>query len=147
MAESRPAAGCWWWGGSAVKSWSKRQATIALSSGEAEYVAIVKAVAEALGLQSLARDLGEDVPVFVLTDSAAARGIANRVGLGKIRHLDTRLLWLQELVRDGRVRVRRVRGDSNPADHLTKGKGWGDAVAQMRIVEVGECDGGCAGDA
>ena len=45
-------------GGAAVKTWSRRQATIALSSGEAEYCAVVKATAEALGIQALAQDLG-----------------------------------------------------------------------------------------
>ena len=41
-----------------VKSWSNRQATPAMSSAEAEYYAMVKASAEALGIQALAADLG-----------------------------------------------------------------------------------------
>ena len=34
------------------------QATTATSSGEAEYYALVKGAAEALGMRSLAKDLG-----------------------------------------------------------------------------------------
>ena len=44
--------------GCTVKSWSNRQATPAMSSAEAEYYAMVKASAEALGIQALAADLG-----------------------------------------------------------------------------------------
>ncbi len=32
---------------------------------------------------------------YALTDSGAAKSIAQREGVGKVRHLDTRALWLQ----------------------------------------------------
>ena len=44
--------------GGLIRSWSNRQGSVALSSGQAEYYAVVKASAEALGAQALARDLG-----------------------------------------------------------------------------------------
>lgn len=45
-------------GGAVVKSRSSTQATIATSSGEAEYhTSVVKAAADALGLQAAAPDL------------------------------------------------------------------------------------------
>ena len=43
--------------GCTVKSWSNRQDSVVLSSGEAEYYACVKAAAELMGLRSLATDL------------------------------------------------------------------------------------------
>ena len=43
--------------GRTVKSWSNRQDSVVLSSGEAEYYACVKAAAELVGLRSLATDL------------------------------------------------------------------------------------------
>ena len=43
--------------GCTVKSWSNRQDSAVLSSGEAEYYACVKAAAELMGLRSLATDL------------------------------------------------------------------------------------------
>ena len=127
-------------GGTAVKTWSRRQATIALSSGEAEYCAVVKATAEALGVQALARDLGEELDVYVFTDSSAARGVANRLGLGKLRHVDVRLLWVQELVRSGRIKLRRVKGEHNPADMLTKAKAWNDVKYQLGMIGMSEAD-------
>ena len=109
-------------GTTAVKTWSRRQATVALSSGEAEFCAVVKATAEALGVQALAEDLGEMMKIAVYSDSSAARGIASRTGLGKIRHLDVRLMWVQELVKNGKIMLRKVKGTENPADMLTKPK-------------------------
>ena len=44
--------------GCAVKSWSNRQPTRAMSSAEAEYYAMVKASAKAFGIQTLAADFG-----------------------------------------------------------------------------------------
>ena len=41
-----------------LKTWSKTQALVAKSSGEAELYAVVKGAAEALGMVTLARDLG-----------------------------------------------------------------------------------------
>ena len=56
----------------------------------------------------------------VHVDSSAAIGICRRTGVGKVRHLDTRLLWIQDLVRDRRVIVQKVCGSKNPADLMTK---------------------------
>ena len=45
-------------GNGVVKTWSSTQTTIAQSSGEAEYYALVRAAAEGLGMQSIMHDLG-----------------------------------------------------------------------------------------
>ena len=103
-----------------VKSWSSTQAEVALSSGEAEYYGAVKAAGVGLGFQSLLRDFGVMLPLRVWTDSTATIGICSRDGLGKLRHIDTKCLWLQHQVRSGRVEVRKVKGTENPADVFTK---------------------------
>ena len=104
-----------------VKTWSSTQATVALSSGEAEYSADVKAASVLLGFRSLLADLGV-VPAscHLHTDSSAALGVANRTGIGKIRHLAVHLLWLQEKVKNGDIQMYKVPGSCNPADVLTK---------------------------
>ena len=66
------------------------------------------------------RDFGLKVPVQVWTDSSAALGISTRSGLGKLWHLETHTLWVQEKVRTGAIQVRKVRGDLNPADLFIK---------------------------
>ena len=73
-----------------------------------------------LGLQSLALDLGISLGLEVLTDATAAIGICRRRGLGKIRHLATADLWVQDRVRRGDFKLTKVLGTENPADMLTK---------------------------
>ena len=54
------------YGGCNVKHWSKTQTTVALSSGEAELHGIAAGMAQGLGLQALARDLGFEVtPLYI----------------------------------------------------------------------------------
>jgi hypothetical protein len=107
-------------GGHLLKAWSSTQPSISLSSAEAEFYGLVKAAGMGLGYRALLRDLGYELPVVVFTDSSAAMGICNRQGLGKLRHLDTHSLWVQQAVRTGRITVRKVKGLDNPADLFTK---------------------------
>ncbi len=112
--------GCVMLGGHAVKHWSSTQQSISLSSGEAEFAGVIRGAGQGLGYQALLRDLGVELPLRVWTDSSAAIGICSRQGLGKLRHLDTHTLWVQQAVRTKRVDLRKVDGEQNPADLLTK---------------------------
>ncbi len=112
--------GCLVLGRHLVKSWSSTQDTVALSSGEAEYYGVAKGSGVGLGYQALLADLGVVLPLRVWTDSTASMGICHRQGLGKLRHIDVRTLWLQQKVRRGKVELRKIKGTGNPADLLTK---------------------------
>ena len=106
--------------GNCLKTWSTTQAVRALSSGEAEYYVALKGACVALGFRSMAADLGEDVKLIFRSDSSAALGIIGRRGLGKVRHIETGYLWLQDVVSMKRLSVRKVQGTNNPADLGTK---------------------------
>ena len=108
-------------GGGVVKSWSKTQGPVALSSGEAEYYSMVKGTIEGMGLQTLSRDLGWQVELKLFVDSSAAKAIASRKGLGKVRHLEVRHLWLKQAVKEQKVTLRKAEGKKNPSDLMTKG--------------------------
>jgi hypothetical protein len=112
--------GCAMMGSHLIKHWSTTQKVVTLSSGEAELAGIVKGTAEALGLQSLAADLGISIKVQIHADSSAAIGICKRSGIGKVRHLAVGQLWIQEKVRSGEISLMKVLGTENPADLLTK---------------------------
>ena len=112
--------GCVMLGRHVIRTWSSTQPSVTLSSGEAEFYGLVKAAGAGLGHQSIMEDFGLKTPVRVWTDSSAALGISTRSGLGKLRHLETHTLWVQEKVRTGAIEVRKVRGDVNPADLFTK---------------------------
>ena len=95
-------------GSHAIKHWSSTQTSVALSSGEAEFAGVIRGAGQGLGYKALLRDLGVDASLRVWTDSSAAIGICNRQGLGKLRHLDTHTLWIQQAVRTGRIDLRKV---------------------------------------
>ena len=103
-----------------IKHWAKTQSTVSLSSGEAELHVIAYGSAQALGLRSLLKDMGWTVAIRVHSDATAAIGICRRKGLGKIRHLDTTDLWIQQQVRSKEIELCKVLSTDNPADVLTK---------------------------
>ena len=107
-------------GGCLIKHWSKTQSTISLSSGEAELHGIAYGAAQALGMQSLLKDLGWTIQIRVHSDATAAIGICQRKGLGKVRHLATTDLWIQDKVRSRKLDLVKILGTENPADVLTK---------------------------
>ena len=107
-------------GAHTMKHWSSTQTSTALSSGEAEFAGVIRGSGQGLGYQALLEDLGINAPLRVWTDSSAAIGICSRQGLGKMRHLDTHTLWIQQAARSRRIDLRKVKGEENPADLLTK---------------------------
>lgn len=103
-----------------VKMLSTTQTPIALSSAESEWYAGVRSASALLGFQALASDLGRELTARLALDATAAKGIAARRGVGKIRHLETQTLWLQRHVTNKRLSVEKVLGELNPADLGTK---------------------------
>ena len=103
-----------------LKAFSRTQSNIALSSGEAEFYALVGAASEALGFIAMTDDYGDKLEAFLYADASAAIGVANREGLGRIRHLDTQALWLQQELRRKRLGLQKVPGSDNPSDLMTK---------------------------
>ncbi len=67
-----------------------------------------------IGIKSL------EIEVQVNTDSSAARSISSRKGVGRVRRVEVRELWVQEKVRRGELSIIKVRWEDNVADGLTK---------------------------
>ena len=63
---------------------------------------------------------------LVLGDVSAALAIVARRGLGKLRHLDTNYLWIQEKAAKGDLDFKRVAGVDNGADLFTKTLSWNE---------------------
>ena len=94
---------------------------LALSSGESELAAVVRAATECLGLQSLLSDFDWCGHVAMKSDATAAIGMVHRFGLGKVRHLAVGDFWVQHHVRLGKIRVsNKMSGLENPSDAQTK---------------------------
>ena len=56
-----------------------------------------------------------------MDDASAALGIIGRTGLGKMRHVDTSYLWLQQQSIKDKLKFQKVLGTENPADMNRKG--------------------------
>ncbi len=107
-----------------IQSLSSIQKVTAWSSGEAEYYAIVKGASQGIGIRSMLQDFqindSSQRHVEIKEDSSAAKGIASRRGLGKLKHNDIKELWIQEKVSLEELKITKVPGTVNLADAFTK---------------------------
>ena len=104
-------------------SWkSTLQSTVALSTTEAEYMAITEEVKEAIWLQGLLDDLGVgQKQVTVFCDSYSAIHLEkNQVYHARMKHIDVRYHFVREIIEEGEVLLQKIKTDDNLADMLTK---------------------------
>jgi hypothetical protein len=99
---------------------STTQAVISLSSGEAEFYAAVKGASRVIGAAAMMADLLVSLQPRLWTDSSSAKGMASRRGAGKVRHIHTPALWLQQWVSKKRLELHKRKGTENEADLGTK---------------------------
>ena len=128
-------------GSHCLKSWAKTLPILALRTGEAELMAVVKGTAEALGMKSLLKDLGLGAKLAIRSDATAAIGIVGRVGLGKVRHLAVADLWVQQAARKGEVEYAKVPGQLNPADMFTKSVDRATMEQHTKFIEQVKLEG------
>ncbi|CAE7490627.1 unnamed protein product [Symbiodinium sp. CCMP2592] len=103
-----------------LSSSSRTQKSIALSSGESEYASAVSGTCDQVFIRNAVEFvLGTKVESHLLLDSAAARGVIARQGAGRIRHLEAKMLWLQQYARES-LQVHPVDGKHNVSDLGTK---------------------------
>jgi hypothetical protein len=108
-------------GSCCTKFFCKGQAVIALSSGEAEYYGFVSMGSQLLGEHSMLLDWGVSLGTpNVNMDASAGIAIGSRRGLGRVKHIDTVFLWVQEVVDQGRLRLTKKKTTEMLADILTK---------------------------
>ena len=126
-----------------ISAHSRTQATIALSSGEAELYAIGSGAAEALFIKSLILEtlVAPKVNIILFTDSTAGKSMAVRFGASrKTKHVQLRFLFVQELVSSGTLVIKKIPGTLNPSDILTKYVA--KAILQRHNITLGICPSG-----
>ena len=85
-------------------------------------------------------DLGTDVCTMLESNAIAAKGILDRQGIAKVRHIDVNCLWLQEQCAKKIVPLNKIPGETNTADLLTKHlaiHGIFRHMANLNLVHVG----------
>jgi hypothetical protein len=108
-------------GSKAMLCQSKTQSVVAQSSAESELLSMHYAYIEAALLRTLIEELLGYTPIIRMhTDSSAARAIGLKSGLCGLKHIDIKVLLLQQEVADGRLCICKIDGRKNSADLLTK---------------------------
>ena len=95
-----------------------------VASAETNFYAMVDAVLKVKWLTVVSQEIGftamEGGGVFLGSDRSAAKSFVSRRGLGEMRHIEIRDLWLQREVMKGLVKIEKIPGDDNRADLMTK---------------------------
>lgn len=125
---------CFLKSGAAISWESKKQRTVALSSCEAEYMALSEACREAIYLQRLELEiLGCCTKIVIYNDSQSALKLANNCQSHKrSKHIDVRYHFIREVIRSEIVLTKYLPTTKMPADLLTKGL---PAVKHYRFMD------------
>ena len=91
-----------------VNAWSKTMRVLALSSGESELAAVVRAATEGMGLQSILNDCCLCGHVANKSDATAAIGMVHRIGLRKSDTWLLEIFGVQHHVRSGSRAMHKV---------------------------------------
>ena len=106
-------------------SWeSRKQRTVALSSTEAEYMALSEAVKESLFLNRFLNEIGfsELSQVDLYCDNQGAAKLArNPVFHNKSKHIDIRYHFVQQSIKEYPIDLKYLRTEEMISDALTKG--------------------------
>jgi hypothetical protein len=106
--------------GCPIASVVRQQGFLALSSAEAELGGMLTGALESFGHRRLLQWLGFKVIWKLGTDSSAAKAFAARDGVGRMRHIDLKILWLQQASKELGLTIYKVPGEYNRANIGTK---------------------------
>ena len=148
---------CGWihFGDDLLETYSSTQQIVALSTAESEYISISKGAAHALDVRSAMVEFGLTFNVVCETDVSAGRAMATRRGVGRVRHVDARLLWLQQLCAEGVVQVRAKPGEHNrpgnkdcrfEASDFASEKNTPSTANGSELMDGGDSPRGCRSD-
>lgn len=109
--------------GSVISFESVKQKTVALSSMEAEYMAMSEATKEAIYLQNLIHELtGKKECIQIFNDNRSALYLsANATYHKRSKHIDIRHHFVRDAISKNLIKVDYLRTDEMPIDILTKG--------------------------
>jgi hypothetical protein len=110
-------------GGGCVSWASKTQATVALSSAEAEYMAAAAATQEVLWWRTILGELGLSVTeaTIIHEDNQGCIAMSLTEGKhGRTKHIDIRYHFIKQHVQEGRICLKYCPTDQQLADILTK---------------------------
>ena len=112
--------------GGAVSWSSKKQSSVALSTTESEYMALLHALKEQIWLLRFLREIGYDISSqnIIYTDNQGAIALAhNPEHHARTKHIDIQYHFVRNCVEDGMTRLEYCPTEDMVADSLTKALG------------------------
>ena len=86
---------------------------------------------EGLGAAQLLREWQYETVPLLQTDSQSALAVCKRRGPGRMKHIELKMLAVQEWLKTGRLRIHKVSTHDNPADLMTK------AMNREKLIKFG----------
>ncbi|KAH1046704.1 hypothetical protein J1N35_037488 [Gossypium stocksii] len=108
--------------GCAISWKATLQTTVALSTTEAEYMAIAQACKEAIWLKGLFSELNEDLQIStIFCDSQSAIFLTkDQMFHERTKHIDVRYHFVRDIIARGDIVVSKISTHENPVDTVTK---------------------------
>jgi hypothetical protein len=109
--------------GGMITNWSsKKQATVSLSSTEAEYQALSDCAQEAMFTSTLIFEITSisEKAIIYEDNQGAIHLVKNQQVSSRTKHIDVRHHFTRDLQLSGRLEIRFHRSENNPSDILTK---------------------------
>ena len=134
--------------GIVIHSTSRSQKCISLSSTEAEWYAASAGVCDAYYLQHIVEFvINSSCNVLILhTDNSAVRMLSLKFGVGRLRHIRGRLLWLQQKMSSHELDIRQIPTLQNVADMNTKSHSKNRFLALMCVLGFVTSKGASVGE-
>lgn len=119
-------------------SWSvKRQPTVALSSCEAEYMALSRTIQEALWLRNLQQPIFEEQKITILCDNQSAISIARNGSYNpRTKHVDIRYHFVHDTLEQDMIDLQYVNTNDQAADGFTKPLPPIKLVKQRQLIGI-----------
>lgn len=125
--------------GNGIITWrSQRQKTIALSTTEAEFMAICDGAKEAIWLRQLLKDIGceqREATTLMIDNMSAIRLVQNPELHHRTKHIDIRLFFVRDVYQEGTIDVKHVESGNQLADAFTKP--LATAAFQSNVMRLG----------
>src|SRR5947207_3011429 len=126
-------------------SWSsKKQSSVALSSTESEYMALLHALKEQIWIKRLLNEMGYNIDDqnIIYTDSQSAIALAqNPKHHARTKHIDIQYHFVRNCVEDGRLKLKYCSTEDMVADGLTKALAPERHWTLIRMMEIKEWNG------
>ena len=135
--------------GIVILSASRSQKCMSLSSKEAEWYAASAGVCDAYYFQHIVEFVtnGRCNILTLHTDSSAVRMLSLKFGVGRLRHIRGRILWLQQKMSNHELNIRQVPTAYSIADLNTKGLGRDRFLSLLYMIGVLNNKGEAVGEA